>query len=68
MLSSPQDILHSFDILPETEQRVVALEIIRRAAQWEADQVSDEELNQQADLLFQMLDQEEESNAKPQSK
>lgn len=67
MPSSPQEILHSFDVLPEGDQRVVALEIIRRAAHWDSAPLSDDELNQQADALFQMLDQDEEMNAKSQS-
>ncbi len=67
MLSSPQDILQSFDILPQNDQRTVALEIIRRAAQWDPAPISDDELNEQADIQFQMLDQEEDLNAQSQS-
>jgi hypothetical protein len=60
MSLSPQDLLHSFDVLPQPEQRLVLTEICRRAAQWDADPLSDDELVREADAVFQMLDQREQ--------
>ena len=59
MSSSPQDILQIFDVLPEAQQRVVFVELCRRAAQWESTPLDDEELARAADELFQELDERE---------
>jgi hypothetical protein len=59
MSSSPQDILQSFDILPEAQQRAVFVELCRRAAQWESEPMNDGELARAADELFQELDERE---------
>ena len=68
MSASPQDILHSFDVLPEADQRVVAVEIIRRASKWESVPLTDEDLCRQADELFLALDQREADNGPPAAK
>jgi hypothetical protein len=59
MLPSPQDFLNSFDVLPESQQRVIAAEIIRRTASWTYDPISDDALTALADGLFVELDQRE---------
>lgn len=68
MSATPHDILRSFDILPEADQRVVAVEIFRRAAHWDAAPLSDDELCQAADDLFQAFDRREEEDAHAQSR
>lgn len=64
MSSSAQDILKSFDILPEAEQRLVAGEIFRRTSQWESAPLADEELTIAAEATFLSLDEREEHDAK----
>jgi hypothetical protein len=56
MQISPQDILKSFDILPEPDQRVIAAAILQRAARWESAPLSDDDLAAIADELFVELD------------
>lgn len=68
MSASPQDILRSFDFLPESEQRIVAGEIIRRTTRWDTAPLTDEELTLAAEKLFLSLDEREEQDAERQSK
>ncbi len=68
MSASPQDILRSFDFLPESEQRIVAGEIIRRTTRWDTAPLTDEELTLAAETLFLSLDEREEQDAERQSK
>ena len=63
MSATPQDILRSFDILPESDQRLVVTEIIRRTSHWESAPLSDDDLTLAADALFQSLDEREEQDA-----
>ncbi|WP_428307649.1 hypothetical protein [Lacipirellula sp.] len=63
MSSSAQDLLKSFDILPEAEQRLVAGEIFRRTSQWETAPLADEELTLAAEATFLSLDEREEQDA-----
>lgn len=68
MSSSAQDILRSFDILPEAEQRIVAGEIFRRTSRWETTPLADEELMLAAEGLFLSLDESEQPNAESPAK
>jgi hypothetical protein len=67
MSATPHDIIQSFDVLPEADQRVVAVEIFRRAAQWDSTPLTDDDLSKSADELFQALDRREEEDAHAQS-
>ena len=59
MMPSVQQLLHSFDLLPETEQRAVAWEILRRTVNFEFPSLSDEELVLNAKALLLELDRRE---------
>jgi hypothetical protein len=63
MSTSPQDILRSFDVLPERDQRIVVTEILRRTSRWESAPLSDDDLTLAADVLFKSLDEREEQDA-----
>ena len=56
MASSVQQLLHSFDLLPEAEQRELAREILRRTVNFDLPSRSDEELVLSAEALFLDLD------------
>jgi hypothetical protein len=58
-----QDILHSFDLLPEGDKREVVAEILRRGLAMNIPPLSDSELVGTAEELFLQLDSGEESNA-----
>ena len=64
MTAVVQNILQSFDELPEIERREVASEIIRRSLGFSLPPLSDEELVSNADALFLELDQRESENGK----
>jgi hypothetical protein len=57
-----QNLLETFDRLPEPEQREVASEILRRFRRIAVDPISTEELILSAENLFLEIDQQEESN------
>lgn len=57
--ASPQDILQAFDTLPQSEQQLVADEIIRRIAPWGVDPIDDAELLFVTAERFRSLDAEE---------
>ena len=59
MPASPQDILKAFDSLPQSEQQMVADEIIRRMAPWGVDSLDDSELTLLAAEQFRSLDAQE---------
>ncbi len=59
MLTDSQNILTTFNSLPESEQRLVAAEIVRRTSQWDSDPLTDDDLTRTADYLFLELDREE---------
>jgi hypothetical protein len=61
MPASPQDILQAFDLLPQSEQQMVADEIIRRMAPWGVDSIDDAELSFLAAERFRSLDAQEKS-------
>ena len=63
MTSDVQNLLHTFDALPDTDKRMLASEILRRSATLELQPVSDEQLTEVADEVFQNLDREEGDDA-----
>lgn len=66
--SSAQDILRSFDVLPESEQRLVVGEIMRRTSQWDAAPLADDDLALAAEAIFLSLDEREKQDAQPESR
>ena len=63
MNANAQQLLSSFDQLPDDDKQAVAREILRRTAAFDVPSLSDEELIGQADELFLKLDQAEAANA-----
>ncbi|MBI3249522.1 MAG: hypothetical protein HYZ50_23720 [Deltaproteobacteria bacterium] len=59
MTPSVQQLLHSFDLLPATEQRAVAWEILRRTVHFDFPSLSDEDLVLSVEPLFLELDRRE---------
>ncbi|BAZ18005.1 hypothetical protein NIES4071_98860 [Calothrix sp. NIES-4071] len=57
-----QEILNTFDNLTESEQREIALEILKRVTNSDFPPVSDEELVLNAEELFLELDKQEANN------
>ena len=58
-----QEILHSFDLLPDGDKRDVVAEILRRGLAMNALPLSDNDLIGAADEVFLQLDCREESDA-----
>ena len=67
MTANAQDVLHSFDFLPDSDKQEVVLDIIRRSAAWDLPPLSDEQLVAAADELLQNLDCSECNVARSQS-
>jgi hypothetical protein len=59
MTHSVQDLLDTFDRLPEAEQREAVSEILRRVCHLDLDPLSDDELIQSAEDVFLELDRRE---------
>lgn len=59
MSALAQEILESFDRLPDTEQLEIALEILRRLVNVDFPPLTDEDLALNAEELFLALDQKE---------
>jgi hypothetical protein len=59
MSSSVEQILNSFDRLPDSEKRQVMSEILRRTMQMDFPSLTDDELVLNAEALFLELDQRE---------
>jgi len=59
MSALAQEILESFDKLPDTEQLEIALEILRRLVNVDFPPLTDEDLALNAEELFLALDQQE---------
>jgi hypothetical protein len=68
MTISVQNIIRSFEQLPEIEKREVAREIIRRTLEFDIPPMSDEELVLTADELFLELDRREAEDGKSRSR
>lgn len=66
MSSSVENILDSFDHLPDSEKRQVASEILRRTLHLDLPPLTDEELVMSAESLFLELDQRESTNEQNQ--
>jgi len=62
MTLSMQQIIDSFERLPDTEKQKVAYEILRRSAHFEVLPLTDEDLITAAEDLFLTLDAQEEVN------
>ncbi|NJN59139.1 MAG: hypothetical protein HC879_17405 [Leptolyngbyaceae cyanobacterium SL_5_9] len=58
MSALAQEILESFDRLPDTEQLEIALEILRRLVNVDFPPLTDEDLALNAEELFLALDQQ----------
>jgi hypothetical protein len=58
-----QEILHSFELLPEIDKRELAGEILRRSLSLDSPALSDEELVCVADETFRQIDEREAFNA-----
>jgi len=67
MTTAVQNILHSYETLPELEKRELAYEILRRSSKLDFPPLSDEELVLNAEELFLELDQREAENGESQS-
>lgn len=57
-------ILHSFDLLSDSDKRELAAEIVRRSLEFDLPPLSDENLTLAADDVFVALDREEAKDAK----
>lgn len=68
MTTSVQELLQSFDQLPDADKRELATHILRRTRHWEVVPLTDEDLVEAAEEVFLELDQREsadESAASP---
>jgi hypothetical protein len=63
MTAQVQDILHTFDLLPEGDKRELASEILRRTLMLDVPPLSDEQLVGAAEELFLQLDRSEAVDA-----
>jgi hypothetical protein len=59
MTKSVEELLNSFEKLPEAEKRVLASEIIKRSLGFDMPELSDESLLLAADEIFLQLDRDE---------
>jgi hypothetical protein len=59
MTASAQEILNSFDSLSNTDQMEIALEILKRLANFDFPPLTDEDLALNAEERFLSLDQQE---------
>jgi hypothetical protein len=59
MTALAREILNSFDRLPDTDQLEIALEILKRLANFDFPPLADEDLALNAEELFLALDQQE---------
>ena len=62
-----EELLKSFDLLPEVEKRKVAMEILRRSLELRSTPLTDEELASNAEQLFLELDRRELEDGQSQS-
>ena len=67
MSVSSQELLESFDRLPEAEKREVASGIIRRSVAFDLPPLTDEELVINAEQVFLELDRRESEDGHSQS-
>ena len=62
MSTDSQTLITTFDSLPTIAQQEVAIEILRRAQQWDTPALTDDDLVRSADDLFSELDRQEASD------
>ena len=62
MTKSVEELLNSFDKLPEAEKRELASEIIKRSLTLDLPDISDDTLLAAADQIFLKLDNEESAH------
>ncbi len=65
MILAVQNLLRSYEALPEIEKREFASEILRRSQDFDLLPLSDEQLASLADELFRKLDESENTSQKP---
>ncbi|MCU0568660.1 MAG: hypothetical protein MUF49_18940 [Oculatellaceae cyanobacterium Prado106] len=65
MTALAQEILSTFDKLPDSEQLEVALEILRRLVNLDFPPLTDEDLALNAEEVFLALDQQEANYEQP---
>jgi hypothetical protein len=63
MTAQVQEMLHTFDLLPESDKRELAGEILRRSLMLGVPALSDEQLVGAAEELFLQLDRSEAADA-----
>ena len=63
MTAQIQDMLHTFDLLPDGDKRELASEILRRTLTLDVPSLSDEQLVGTAEELFLQLERSEAANA-----
>lgn len=63
MTATVQQVLSSFDALPEPDKHQAAIEILRRYGGFAQGDLTEDALAQTADELFGVLDDEEAGNA-----
>ncbi len=63
MTAQIQDMLHTFDLLPDGDKRELASEILRRTLTLDVPPLSDEQLVGAAEDLFLQLDRREAADA-----
>jgi hypothetical protein len=68
MSTTAQQLLASFDALPETAKFQVAFEILRRTRGFEFPPLTDDELIDNAEAIFLELDRREMSDELPKSR
>lgn len=62
-----EELLNSFDLLPESEKHRVATEILRRSLELRTAPLADEELALNAEQVFLELDRRESEDGQSQS-
>ena len=65
--TAAEELLKSFDLLPELEKHRVATEILRRSLDLRTAALSDEELASNAEQVFLELDRRESEDGQSQS-
>ena len=63
MTGEAENVLRSFELLPDADKREVASAIIRRSLDLDVPPLSDDDLVSAAEELFLKLDQEEANDA-----
>ena len=64
MSTATAQLLEAFDRLAPEEQREFSAVIVRRAAQLDYGEITDEELTASASRIFALLDEEEDAQAR----